>query len=96
MENRLLKSRQKVAKLSPYQDSLFQECNKRLAEVQEEFAKVESAATYLERKELMKSTRKRYVELREMVNQFVITVDSIISPPVLDSLDQEFRRLIGD
>lgn len=96
LEKRLAEFRQQAQKLTPYQDSLFQECTKGLAAVWEEFAKVESAPTYWERKELMKSTRKRYVELREMVNQFVISVDSLVSSAKLDSLDQEFRRLLGD
>ncbi|MEO0071340.1 MAG: hypothetical protein ABIK39_04575 [candidate division WOR-3 bacterium] len=96
LEKRLAEVRQQVKKLTPYQDSLFQECTKGLSEVWEEFAKLESAPTYLERKELMKSTRKRYVELRELANQFVISVDSLAASAKLDSLDQEFRRLVGE
>lgn len=96
LERRLQEYRGKIETLSFYQDSLYRSCSLGLKQLWIEFAAVESARSYAERKPLFTKARKRYVELRNSVNDFVFSVDSAISGRVLDSLDQEFRKLISE
>lgn len=96
LERRLAQYRQKVDSLTPDQESLYRVCQEGLAQLWNEFSSVEAATNYQERKELFSQTRKSYVSLREMVTDFVRSVDSTISRSSLDSLDKEFERLINE
>lgn len=96
LEKRLQQYRGKIETLSFYQESLYKKCSLGLQELQRDFAAVESARSYNERKPLFTATRKRYVALRTLVNNFAHSVDSAISGQVLDSLDREFRKLLGE
>ncbi len=96
LERRLTEYRQKVATFAPRQDSLFNLCRDRLARLWDEFALVEAAGSYVERKERLANTRKKYVQVREMVSDFGRSVDSTISESLADSLDKEFEKLIRD
>jgi hypothetical protein len=96
LERRLTQYRQKVDTLSAAQDSLYRICQEGLARLWNEFSAVEAATRYQERKQLYSQTRKNYVELRELVTDFVRSIDSTVSRATLDSLDQEFERLINE
>ncbi|MGB9742787.1 MAG: hypothetical protein ACP5JB_07665 [candidate division WOR-3 bacterium] len=96
LERRLTQYRQKLATLNPAQDSLYRLCQEGLARLWNEFSAVEAATGYQERKERYTETRKNYVELRKLVTDFVRAVDSTVSRASLDSLDQEFERLINE
>ncbi len=96
LEKRLEESRQRVNRLVPHQETLFTVCSEGVKGLWEEFAKVESSQTYQTRKELLRETRRRYEKLRSLVNQFVHSVDSTLYKIGLDSLDQEFQRLISE
>ncbi|MGQ9678034.1 MAG: hypothetical protein ACUVUD_01975 [bacterium] len=95
LEKRLYQYRGKIDTLTFYQESLYKMCSLDLKELRKDFAMVESARSYDMRKSLFTATRKRYVALRNMVNDFALSVDSAISGRVLDSLDREFQKLIG-
>ncbi|MEO0050704.1 MAG: hypothetical protein ABIK42_06140, partial [candidate division WOR-3 bacterium] len=94
LEKRLNEYRQKVDTLAPYQDSVFRVCSAGLARLWNDFAELEEARTYQERKERFSKTREAYVQLRQMVSDFVRSVDSLVSSKELDSLDKEFEKLI--
>lgn len=96
LEKRLQQYRGKIESLSFYQDSLYKNCSLGLQELQRDFAAVESARSYDERKPLFTATRKRYAALRTLVNDFALSMDSAISGRVLDSLDREFRKLLSE
>jgi hypothetical protein len=96
LERRLQEYRGKIETLSFYQDSLYKSCSLGLKQLAIEFAAVESARSYAERKPIFSRARKMYVELRNSVNDFALSVDSAITGRVLDSLDQEFRKLISE
>ncbi|MEO0009279.1 MAG: hypothetical protein ABIK22_00365 [candidate division WOR-3 bacterium] len=96
LERRLAQYRQKLDSPTPAQDSLYRLCAEGLARLWNEFSTVEAAAGYEERKERFSRTRKHYVELRELVTDFVRAVDSTVSRTSLDSLDREFQRLIEE
>jgi len=96
LERRLTEYRGKVERLAPDQDALFSVCTAGLARLWNEFAELENASNYTERKERFAKTRKDYVQLREMVNDFARSVDSTVSRAGLDSLDEEFKKLIQE
>lgn len=96
LEKRLNEYRQKVDTLALHQDSLFIECSSRFARLWKDFAELEEARTYAERKERFSRTKEAYVQLRQMVSDFVRSVDSTVSELMQDSLDKEFEKLIKE
>ncbi len=96
LERRLFEYRGKLDSITFAQDSLFRVCSSGLRDLRERFAFAESAHSYPERKERVSQVRKEYARLRDMVNDFVRSVDSTISQPALDSLDREFRKLLSE
>jgi|UniRef100_A0A7V3PSE5 hypothetical protein len=96
LEKRLTQYYQKLNSPTPAQDSLYRICQEGIARLWKEFSAVEAANSYQERKELFSRTRKNYVSLRDLVTDFVRSVDSTVSRASLDSLDIEFKRLISE
>lgn len=96
LERRLYGYRDKVPELTSEQKDFFQSCSLGLVELRERFAAVESAQGYQERKERFTDARKFYSQLRERVNRFVRLVDSLITPAMLDSLDEEFQKFVSE
>ncbi|MGQ9708683.1 MAG: hypothetical protein ACUVUR_07425 [bacterium] len=96
LERRLTEYRRKVDRLAVHQDSLFQLCTSGLARLWNEFAELENVDNYAERKERFAKTREDYVRLREVVTDFVRSIDSMVSKARIDSLDEEFKRLIQE